>query len=154
VKYQIIIITENISQKWFWPPTSAKTIIELFLQSTTNPHWARVMGYGSFSLCVFIRKACAPAVGTLIGWWWETLFYTMFWWDEALLRTPTPWSAESKPYPNQHYHWLTTMKSKDFRIFYLLTFLSFPHRWPGICRVSYFILLQYKSHVYSYKEII
>jgi hypothetical protein len=29
-----------------------------------NPHWARVVGYGPFSLCV-IRKACAPAVGTL-----------------------------------------------------------------------------------------
>jgi hypothetical protein len=37
----------------------------LHLQSLapTNPHRARVVGYGPLS----IRKACAPAVGTLIG---------------------------------------------------------------------------------------
>jgi hypothetical protein len=40
--------------------------------STHHPHWARVVGYGPFS-GQSIRKACAPAVGTLIGWWW-------WWW--------------------------------------------------------------------------
>jgi hypothetical protein len=41
----------------------------LHLQSLapTNPHWARLVGYGLFSLCVIHREACAPAVGTLIG---------------------------------------------------------------------------------------
>jgi hypothetical protein len=31
-----------------------------------NPHWARVVDYGPFSLSV-IHKACAPAVETCIG---------------------------------------------------------------------------------------
>jgi hypothetical protein len=37
--------------------------------STRQPHWARVVGYGP------LRKACAPAEGTLIGWW--------LWWQKA-----------------------------------------------------------------------
>jgi hypothetical protein len=37
---------------------------------STNPHWACVVGYGPVSLRVIHRKACAPAVGTLLGWWW------------------------------------------------------------------------------------
>jgi hypothetical protein len=39
------------------------------------PHWARVVGYGPFSLCV-IHKDCAPAVGTLMGWWWLHMYYS------------------------------------------------------------------------------
>jgi hypothetical protein len=33
----------------------------------TNPYWARVVGYGPFSLWVIHKEGCAPAVGTLIG---------------------------------------------------------------------------------------
>jgi hypothetical protein len=32
----------------------------------TNPHWARVVGYGPFSLCIH-KEGCVPAVGALIG---------------------------------------------------------------------------------------
>jgi hypothetical protein len=32
----------------------------------TSPHWARVVDFGPFLLCV-IHKACAPVVETLIG---------------------------------------------------------------------------------------
>jgi hypothetical protein len=43
----------------------------LHLQSLapTNTHWARVVGYGPFSLWVIHKEGlcCAPAVGTLIG---------------------------------------------------------------------------------------
>jgi hypothetical protein len=41
----------------------------LHLQSLvpTNPHWARARVLARFPLCVSIRTACAPAVGTLIG---------------------------------------------------------------------------------------
>jgi hypothetical protein len=42
----------------------------LYLQSLapTNPHWARLVGYGLFSLSVkSTKKAYAPAVRTLIG---------------------------------------------------------------------------------------
>jgi hypothetical protein len=52
--------SEGTLSRWSW----------LHLQSLapTNPHWARVVGYGPFSLGVqSIEKACAPAVGTLIG---------------------------------------------------------------------------------------
>jgi hypothetical protein len=31
--------------------------------SSTNPHWARVMGYGSFSLCVIHKKGLCPTSG-------------------------------------------------------------------------------------------
>jgi hypothetical protein len=47
----------------------------LHLQSLapTYPQWARVVVYGPFSLRVIhIRKAWAPAVGILIGWWWPS----------------------------------------------------------------------------------
>jgi hypothetical protein len=43
----------------------------------TNPHWACVVGYGPFSLCVILRKACAPAVGSFIGWWWITWHFLL-----------------------------------------------------------------------------
>jgi hypothetical protein len=41
----------------------------LHLQSlaTTNPHWARVVDYGPFSLRVIHKEGCAPAAGTLTG---------------------------------------------------------------------------------------
>jgi hypothetical protein len=34
-----------------------------------HPHWARVVGYGPFSICVIHTEVsvCAPVVGTLIG---------------------------------------------------------------------------------------
>jgi hypothetical protein len=41
---------------------------QLHLQSLahTNPHWARVMGYGLFSSCVIYKEGLSPAVGTLL----------------------------------------------------------------------------------------
>jgi hypothetical protein len=31
----------------------------------TNPHWARVVGYGQFSLCVIHKKALCPSCGDI-----------------------------------------------------------------------------------------
>jgi hypothetical protein len=49
-------------------------------------HWARVVGYGPFSLCV-IHKACAP-VGTLIRWWWwwMVIKWNLMWYAPACAR--------------------------------------------------------------------
>jgi hypothetical protein len=33
--------------------------------STHTPHWARVVGYGPFTLCVIQRKGRAPALGMM-----------------------------------------------------------------------------------------
>jgi hypothetical protein len=52
-----------------------------------NLHWARVVGFGPFSLCVIQREACAPAVRTIICWWW--------WW----------WWCSSK------YNWITELRN-------------------------------------------
>jgi hypothetical protein len=56
---ELLRASESTLSRWFW----------LHLQSLapTNPHWACVVGYGPLSLCVIQSKACAPAVGTLIG---------------------------------------------------------------------------------------
>jgi hypothetical protein len=35
------------------------------LFSTTNPHWARVVGYGLFSLCVIHKKGLCPSSGDI-----------------------------------------------------------------------------------------
>jgi hypothetical protein len=45
------------------------------LIAPVNSQWARVVGYGPLSLCL-IHRACALAVGTLIGWWW----WWWWWW--------------------------------------------------------------------------
>jgi hypothetical protein len=39
----------------------------LHLQSLapTNPHWARVMGYGPFSLCVIHKEGLSPSSGDI-----------------------------------------------------------------------------------------
>jgi hypothetical protein len=37
----------------------------LHLQSPTNPHWVRVVGYGPFSLRVIHKESLCPAVGAL-----------------------------------------------------------------------------------------
>jgi hypothetical protein len=31
----------------------------------TNPHWARVVGYGSFSLCVIHKEGLCPSSGDI-----------------------------------------------------------------------------------------
>jgi hypothetical protein len=31
----------------------------------TNPHWARVVGYGSFSLCVIHKEGLCPSIGDI-----------------------------------------------------------------------------------------
>jgi hypothetical protein len=38
---------------------------QLYLQSLapTNPHWARVVGYGPFSLCVIHKEGLCPSRG-------------------------------------------------------------------------------------------
>jgi hypothetical protein len=41
-------------------------VLHLQYLASTNPHWARVVGYGPFPLCVIHSEGCAPAVGTLI----------------------------------------------------------------------------------------
>jgi hypothetical protein len=33
----------------------------------SNPHWARVVVYGPFSLCVIHKEGLCPLIGTLIG---------------------------------------------------------------------------------------
>jgi hypothetical protein len=39
----------------------------------TNPHWARVVGYGPFSLWVIHKEGPRPCSGDiLISWWWIT----------------------------------------------------------------------------------
>jgi hypothetical protein len=56
------------------PPLLTKCALDLQSLAPINPHWARVVGFGPFSICVIIhkdygciRKVCAPAVRTLIG---------------------------------------------------------------------------------------
>jgi hypothetical protein len=34
------------------------------VQSPTNPHWARVVGYGPFSLCVLHKEGLCPSSGS------------------------------------------------------------------------------------------
>jgi hypothetical protein len=36
----------------------------------TNTHWAHVVSYSPSPYVLSIKKACAPAVRTIIGWWW------------------------------------------------------------------------------------
>jgi hypothetical protein len=38
-----------------------------------NPHWARVVGYGPFSLYLVLNEGLCPSSGDIIGWWW-------WWW--------------------------------------------------------------------------
>jgi hypothetical protein len=64
---ELLRASEATSSRWSW--------LHLKSLAPTNPSWARVGGYDPFSLCS-IRKACAPAVGTLIGWWW-------WWWGTS-----------------------------------------------------------------------
>jgi hypothetical protein len=33
----------------------------------TNPHWARVVGYGPFSLCVIHKEGLCPSSGDING---------------------------------------------------------------------------------------
>jgi hypothetical protein len=35
----------------------------------TNPHWARAVGYGPFSLCVIRKEGLCPSSGAIIGCW-------------------------------------------------------------------------------------
>jgi hypothetical protein len=41
----------------------------LHLQSLahTNPHWARVVGYGAFSLCIIHKEGVCPSSGDING---------------------------------------------------------------------------------------
>jgi hypothetical protein len=64
-------------------PSSIRSKTRLFLttrtRKRTNLHWARVVGYGPFSLCVIIHKeGLYLVVGALIGWWW------WWWWRKRL----------------------------------------------------------------------
>jgi hypothetical protein len=83
----------NVGQSWDgWPKiyylnllrASESTLsrwsrLHLQALARTTPHWAHVVG--SRSPYVYsIRKACAPAVRTLIGWWWWWTFF-IFWLD-------------------------------------------------------------------------
>jgi hypothetical protein len=56
----------------------------------TNPHWARVVGYGPFTLCVIHKEVLCPSSGDINRLmmlkdlsihrdrkWKATLFYTM-----------------------------------------------------------------------------
>jgi hypothetical protein len=51
----------------------------LYLQSllSTNPHWARVVGYGPFSFWVIHKKDRCPSYGIIIGWWCEGLMLSI-----------------------------------------------------------------------------
>jgi hypothetical protein len=50
---------------------SEGTLSRWFQLAPTNPHWACVLAYDLFSLCVIHKEGmCFSSVGTLIGWWW------------------------------------------------------------------------------------
>jgi hypothetical protein len=59
--FVITIIFRHLSDN-----ADAADNLRMLLNLPTNPHWARVVGYGPFSLWV-IHKEDAPVVGTLIG---------------------------------------------------------------------------------------
>jgi hypothetical protein len=56
---ELLFASEGTLNRWYW----------LHLQSLapTNPHWARVVGNGPFSLCLFHKEGLCPAVATLLG---------------------------------------------------------------------------------------
>jgi hypothetical protein len=59
-------VTKNLLSRA--PPSFGRHVKpRLHLQSLapTNPHWARVVGYGPFFLCVFHKEG--PAMRALIG---------------------------------------------------------------------------------------
>jgi hypothetical protein len=39
--------------------------LHLQLLVPTNPHWTRVVGYGSFSLCVIQKEGLCPSIGDI-----------------------------------------------------------------------------------------
>jgi hypothetical protein len=44
---------------------------------STNPHWARVVGYGPYSLCVFHEKVLCPSSGHI-----NRLMRMIYYYDE------------------------------------------------------------------------
>jgi hypothetical protein len=48
----------------YWvSPCFGRHVKPLAPAATINPHWARVMGYGSFSLCVIYKEGLYPSSG-------------------------------------------------------------------------------------------
>jgi hypothetical protein len=47
------------------PPIAIMKLIDF--RGLTNPHWAGVVGFNLFCLCVIHKEGLCPAVGTLIG---------------------------------------------------------------------------------------
>jgi hypothetical protein len=57
--------------------------LHLWSLAPTNPHWAWwVMARSPYVLT--IRKACTPAVGTVIGWWWWYILVHSIWNNQIL----------------------------------------------------------------------
>jgi hypothetical protein len=55
-------VTKNLFSR---TPSCYRKHVKPLAPTAFGPYWARVLGYGQFSLCVSTRKACSPAVGTL-----------------------------------------------------------------------------------------
>jgi hypothetical protein len=60
-------VTKNLLSRA--PPCFGSRCSRLYLQSIapTNPHWARVVGYGPFFLCVIHKKGLCPSIGDING---------------------------------------------------------------------------------------
>jgi hypothetical protein len=59
----------------------------LHLQSPTNPHWARVVGYGPFSLCVIHKKGLSS--GDISDATTTPTFYQNY----LAMKTTTEWTG-------------------------------------------------------------
>jgi hypothetical protein len=50
---ELLRVSKGTVSRWSW--------VHLQLLAPTNPHWARVVGYGPFSLCVIHKEGLCPS---------------------------------------------------------------------------------------------
>jgi hypothetical protein len=59
VWFKISTVTTPLVRRWF----DSERIISVVKLQSTDSHWARVVGYGSFSLCVIHKEGLCPSSG-------------------------------------------------------------------------------------------
>jgi hypothetical protein len=53
--FELLHASEGTLSRWSW--------LHLHSLAPTNPHWARVVGFGPFSLCVIYKEGLCPSSG-------------------------------------------------------------------------------------------
>jgi hypothetical protein len=84
----------------------------LHLQSLdpTNPHWARVVSYSPFSICIIHQEGLCPSSETLIGWWWMSTVKNL-----SIYRAPISYSIHCNTVLIP-VHWVTIFLNFNFSV--------------------------------------